>query len=431
MENNIFNSSKSSNGKPQLITAGLDLGTTKVCSIIANEGQTPNSLNILGLGITESEGMKRGVVSNIDKMVKSIRKVIDQVEMQSGLKIDDVVVGIAGDHIESFRTRGIISISNPDNEIRKQDVERLLEDTRNVSIPAERKILHIIPQDYIIDGQDGIIDPVGMSGIRMEANVHVVTGMNSSLQNIFKCIERAGLKVKDIILEPIASSNAILTEEEKEVGVAIVDIGGGTTDIAIFEENIIRYTSVFGIAGHQITDDIKHGMGIVKTEAERIKREYGHAFYGSIMDDHVFMISGVGGRKPIEVTKGYLCQIIQPRMEEILEFAMNEIRRSGYASRLGAGVVLTGGSSLLRGMEDLAAAVFGLPVKIGIPSGITYSGLAPEVESPIYSTAVGLALHSMNKHNITDELKATDKKVTDKKSKGTFLNKIKEFITEL
>ncbi len=381
--------------KPK-VTAGLDIGTSKVCSIIATAGELPGSLNILGIGITESEGLNRGVVVNIEKTVKSIQKVIEQAEQQAGIKVDDVVVGIAGDHVESFQTKGIIGISNPNKEITSQDVERVLEESRNIKIPSERKILHVMPQEFIIDGQDGITDPVGMSGVRLEANVHVVTGLVTALQNIDRCVERINLEVRDIVLEPLASSYAVLDPEEKEVGVALIDIGGGTSDIAIFEEGIIRFTSVFGIAGKQLTDDIRKGLGVIASQAERVKREYGHAYMNSIHKDEVFMIPGIGGRKPMEVTKSYLCRIIQPRMEELLEFAYSEIKRSGYAGSLGSGVVITGGSALIRGVEELATEIFNMPVKIGMPKGLSYSGLVPEIESPVYSTAVGLALFGID-----------------------------------
>lgn len=409
---------KENKANPQSITVGLDIGTTKVCALVAANDKATKTLKILGFGITESEGLNRGVVVNIDKTVKSIKTAIQQAEQQSGIKVEEVVVGIAGDHIESFQTSGIVGISNPTKEISQADVDRLLDDTRNVAIPSERTIIHIIPQEFIIDGQDGIHDPVGMSGVRMEAKVHIVTGLSTAISNIHRCVERAGLKVKNVVLEPLASSQAILSPEEKEVGVALIDIGGGTTDIAIFEENIIRYTAVFGVAGKQVTDDVRKVLGIVISQAERIKREYGHCFEDSIMKDEVIMIPGIAGRKPMEISKKQLCQILQPRMEEIFEFAMAEIRKSGFENRLGAGVVLTGGNTLIRGADELAAAIFGMPVKIGYPSGITYTGLAPEVESPVYSTAVGLAIYGLDDeaaevetidHTLVEKVKEVEK----------------------
>lgn len=380
------------------ITVGLDIGTSKVCALVASSAED-GGLEILGIGITESEGLNRGVVVNIEKTVKTIKKVIEQAEQQSGVKINDVVVGIAGDHIEAIQTRGIVGISNANQEVQQSDVDRLLENARNLKIPAERQIIHVIPQEFIIDGQDGITDPIGMSGVRMEAEVHIITGLNTAIKNIQSCVERSGIKVQQVVLEPFASSRAILTEEEKEVGVALIDIGGGTTDIAVFQENVIRFTSIFGIAGKHVTDDVRKCLGIIANQAERVKREYGHSYEAGIMKDEVFMIPGISGRPPMEVSKIDLCKIIEPRMEEIFEFAMNELNRSGYLDKLGAGIVVTGGTCLLNGTEDLARKVFGVPVKLGIPTGISYSGLAPEVESPVYSTGVGLALYGLDTDN--------------------------------
>lgn len=380
------------------ITVGLDIGTSKVCALVAQTAED-GGLEILGIGITESEGLNRGVVVNIEKTVKTIKKVIEQAEQQSGVKINDVVVGIAGDHIEAIQTRGIVGISNPNQEVQQSDVDRLLANARNLKIPAERQIIHVMPQEFIIDGQDGITDPIGMSGVRMEADVHIITGLNTAIKNIHTCVERAGIKVQQVVLEPFASSRAILTDEEKEVGIALIDIGGGTTDIAVFEENVIRFTSIFAVAGKHVTDDVRKCLGVIANQAERVKREYGHTFEEGIMKDEIFMIPGISGRPPMEVSKKDLCKIIEPRMEEIFEFAFNELNRSGFLDRLGAGVVVTGGTCLLKGTEELANKVFGMPVKLGIPTGISYSGLAPEVESPVYSTAVGLALYGLDTEN--------------------------------
>lgn len=377
------------------ITVGLDIGTSKICALVASPNIEEQTLQVLGIGIAESEGLNRGVVVNIDKTVNAIKKVISQAEQQAGIKIKDVVIGLAGDHVESIHTRGIIGISNPTGEITEADVKRLIEETKKIAIPSERRIIHVIPQDFIIDGQDGITDPIGMSGVRLEANVSIVTGINTAIQNLYTCVTRCGLNVKELVLEPIASSAAVLTSEEKEVGVALIDIGGGTTDIAVFEENVLRYTNVFGIGGKHVTDDIRKVIGIINTHAERIKREYGHSYLPSIMNDEVFMIPGISGRKPMEATKSYLCQIIQARMEELFNFIGMELRNSGYANKLGAGVVITGGTTLLKGTDKLAAEILGMPVKIGIPTHVSYSGLAPEVGSPVYSTAVGLALYGM------------------------------------
>ncbi len=376
------------------IVVGLDIGTSKVCAIVAARDEEGGDIHVLGIGHAPSDGLNRGVVVNIEKTVKSIERAVEQAQQQSGVKIDQVSVGIAGDHIQSFPSRGVVTIANPDRVVTGHDVERLLADSRRVNMPSDRRILHVIPQEYIIDGQDGIYDPVGMSGLRMEANVHIITGLVTAAQNIFRCVERAGMRVDDIVLEPLASSYAVLDDDEKEVGVALIDIGGGTTDIAIFEDKTIRHTAVVGIAGRMVTDDIRKGLGIIGEQAERIKREYGCALESTILNDEVFMIPGIGGRKPMEISKTVLSQIIQPRMEEILEFVLIELKKSGYLRRLSAGVVLTGGGGLLRGSAELAQEILGMPVKLGIPTGIGGAALAPEVESPIYATAVGLVIHA-------------------------------------
>ena len=378
------------------IIVGLDIGTSKVCAVVARpDGENPNQVHVLGVGHSPSDGLNRGVVVNIEKTVRSIERAIEGAESQSGVKIDRVIVGIAGDHIQSFPSRGVVTISDPEQVVSQTDVDRLLEDAQKISLPSDRRILHVIPQEYIIDGQDGISDPVGMSGLRMEANVHVITGLVTAAQNIYRCVERAGLEVEDIVLEPLGSSHAVLDRDEREVGVGLIDIGGGTTDIAVFEDGTIRHTSVIGVAGQMVTNDIRKGLGIIGEQAERIKRDYGYAYGAMILNDESFMIPGIGGRKPMEVTKSMLARIIQPRMEEILEFSLAEMQRSGYLRHLSAGVVLTGGGALLRGAAELAQEVLGMPVKLGIPSGFSGGALAPEVESPIYSTGVGLVLRSL------------------------------------
>lgn len=373
------------------IVVGLDIGTTKICSIIASK-DGDGRMNILGIGKAENEGMARGTVTHIDKTVRSIQRAVQDAEIQSGIKVRAVNVGIAGDHIQSFQSRGVIAISNPENEITRKDVERLLLDTRRVALPQDRRIIHVIPQEFIVDGQDDIYDPVGMSGVRMEANVHIITGSITAVQNIYKCVERSGLEINDLVLEPLASSYAVLDEEEKEVGIVLVDIGGGTTDIAIFEDRTIRHTAVLAIAGKKVTEDIRKGLGILNEDAEKLKRDHGFAFLPEIVHDTPITLRGIGGRKPMEISRSLLCQIIQPRLEEILEIVALEIKRSGYSKHLHSGVVLTGGGSLIKGTASLAREVLGMPVKLGIPSGFS-GGLVSEVENPMYSTCVGLVLH--------------------------------------
>lgn len=395
------------------LNVALDIGTHKVACLVAQKA-SEGDINILGVGITESEGLNRGVVVNIDKTVATIKKVVEQAEQQSGVKINEVTVGIAGDHIEALQTRCLVGISGENPEISQNDINRLLEEAHRLPITPDRSIIHVMPSEYIIDGQDGITDPIGMSGARLEGIIHVITGLKTAISNIKRCVERAGLKVKDIVLEPIASSRAVLTPEEKEVGVALVDIGGGTTDIAVFQDNVLRFTSIFALAGKHVTEDIRMVLQIVSQKAEKVKREHGHCYGATIMNDELFMIPGVAGRKPIEVRKSELCQIIEPRMEELFSFAMEEIVRSGFGGKLGAGIVLTGGTCLLKGTEELAHDVFGMAVKLGIPTGITYNGLGPEVESPVYATGVGLALwafdndEKLGRTSTTETLKAAD-----------------------
>jgi len=380
-------------GRPVIV--GLDIGTSKVCVIVAARNEDDGGVHVLGIGHAPSDGLNRGVVVNIEKTVRSIRAAVDQAEQQSGVKINAVTVGIAGDHIQSTPSRGVVTISNAERVVGQADVDRLLEDARRVAMPSDRRILHVIPQEYIIDGQDGIHDPVGMAGLRMEATVHVISALVTATQNIYRCVERAGLTVEDVVLEPLASGYAVLDEDEKEVGVALVDIGGGTTDIAVFVDGAIRHTAVIGIAGRMVTEDIRRGLGIIGEQAERVKQEYGYALETLILNDQTFSIPGIGGRRPMELTRRMLCQVIQPRMEEILEFVLIELKKSGYLSNLSAGVVLTGGGALLRGSTELAQAVLGLPVKIGIPS-LGGAALAPEVERPIFATAVGLVKYALD-----------------------------------
>jgi len=372
---------------------GLDIGTTKVCAVVAGTDEH-GRINILGIGLSPSDGITRGVVTHIDRTTNAISTAIHEAQATSGVAIKSVMVGIAGDHIQSFQSRGVISISGPEHEVSQADIDRLIEDCKRVALPADRKIIHVIPQEFIIDGQDGVYDPLGMSGVRMEANVHIITGLVSAAQNIYRCVQRAGLEVTDMVLEPLASSYAVLDDEEKEVGIALIDVGGGTTDLAVFEERTIRHTAVIGIAGRKVTDDIRKGLGILNDQAERLKREYGCAYVPAVMNSDLIVLPGVGGRAPLEIDRLLLAQIIQPRMEEIFEIVALEIKRSGYSKHLSGGAVLTGGGALIKGTAELARDVLGMPVKIGIPAGFS-GGLVREIENPAYSTAVGLVYHGL------------------------------------
>lgn len=408
------------------IIVGLDIGTTKVCAVVAGADEN-GRMNILGVGRSPAEGMMRGVVTHIDKTIKSICNAVAEAQSQSGVVIKSVIVGIAGDHIQSFQSRGVIGISGPEHEVTQTDIDRLIEDTKRVALPSDRKIIHVIPQEFIIDGQDGVYDPLGMSGVRMEANVHIITGLVSAAQNIYKCVQRAGLEVSDMVLEPLASSYAVLDDEEKEVGIALLDVGGGTTDLAVFEERTIRHTAVIGIAGKKVTDDIRKGLGILNEQAEKLKKDHGYAYVPAVPNGEPIILPGVGGRAPIEIDKRLLAQIIQPRMEEIFEIAALEIKRSGYSKHLSGGVVLTGGGALIRGTSELAQEVLGMPVKIGIPTGFS-GGLVREVENPAYSTAVGLVYHGLK---YQDRSGVVPPAGTRAKSVGGMARKMKEWFDQL
>ncbi len=375
------------------IVVGLDIGTTKVCAVVASIDEQ-DKIHILGVGKAPSDGLNRGVVVNIDKTVNAIKNAVEQAQLASGIEVNSVNVGIAGDHIRSIRSKGVITINNKDKEITVKDVERLLEDCQRIMLPPDQQIIHVIPQEFVVDGQDGISDPVGMSGMRMEAEVHIITGLVSAAKNLYRCVERAGYQVADIILEPLASSYAVLDDEEKEAGVVLVDIGGGTTDLAVFQENTIRHTAVIAIAGKKVTDDIKVGLSVLDDQAEKLKHQYGESYVDLIEEDESITIPGIAGRPPKEITKSILAKIIQARMEEILEIIAIEVKRSGYSDSLSAGIVITGGGSLIKNVCPLANEVLGMDAKIGRPLGLA-GGLTEEVDSPIYATSVGLVLHAL------------------------------------
>ncbi|SMO77691.1 cell division protein FtsA [Gracilimonas mengyeensis] len=404
------------------IMVGLDIGTTKICAIVASIDEQER-INILGVGKAQSDGLNRGVVVNIDKTVNAIKDAIAQAELASGIQVNSVNVGIAGDHIRSMRSKGVITINNRDNEITAKDVERLLEDCQRIMLPTDQQILHVIPQEFVVDGQDGISDPVGMSGMRMEAEVHIITGLVSAAKNMYRCVERAGYQVADLILEPLASSYAVLDEEEKEAGVVLVDIGGGTTDMAIFQDNTIRHTAVVAIAGQKVTDDIRLGLSVLDDQAETLKRKHGESYADLIEEDETITVPGIAGRPPKEITKSILAKIVQARMEEILEIVGIEIKRSGYADSLSAGVVITGGGSLIKNICPLANEILGLDAKVGIPLGIT-GGLKEEVNSPIYATGVGLVMHALRSGT------ANNQTMIPSSSQGTNVEQVMQKITD-
>lgn len=393
-----FSSKKKYRSITQKIITGIDIGTSKIGAIIAEVDDT-NDVKIVGVGVSPSDGLRRGVVVNLEKTVQSIKRAVDEAQLMAGIEAGPVYVGIAGDHIHSFNSRGVVAVSGPDHEIKMTDIRRVMDAARAVSLPIDREILHVIPQEFIVDDQDNIKEPVGFSGVRLEAEVHIVTGAVTSAQNIYRCVERAGLKVRHLVLEPLASSYAVLGEDEKEIGVGLIDLGGGTTDIALFFEGSIRHTAVIGLGGRNITNDIAQGLRTPVDQAEKIKRKFGAALSKSADQNQLIEVQGVGGRAATNVPRRYLTSIIQPRVEEILTLAKREIQRSDYRDFLNAGIVLTGGGSMLGGIIELAEQIFDMPVKGGIPQG--FAGLVGLARTPIHSTGVGLIYYAM--HHGSDE----------------------------
>ncbi len=361
---------------------GLDIGTTKICCIVGEvheRGPNP-TIDIIGIGAAPSVGLRKGVVINIDSTVESITKAVEEAELMAGVEISSVFTGIAGGHIKSFNSSGVVAVK--DKEINENDVQRCIDAAKAVAIPLDREVIHIMPQEFIIDGQDGIRDPIGMNGMRLEGKVHIVTGAVSSAQNIIKCANKAGLNVTEICLEPIASAAAVLSEDEKDLGVVLVDIGGGTSDIAIV------YTGVLAIGGNHITNDIAVGLRCPQHEAEKLKIAHGCGLASLVRPDETIEVAGVGGRKPRMVPRRLLAEIIEPRVEEMFSLIQREVIQSGHGDVLSGGVVITGGSSLLEGMPEMAEFIFEMPVKRGIPQGI--GGLRDVVNSPKFATGVGL-----------------------------------------
>lgn len=373
------------------VVVALDIGTTKVC-VMAGRKNEHGKLEILGVGNVQSEGVLRGVVSNIEKTVKAIAEATNYVRRSSGIDFDVVHVGIAGQHIKSMQHRGILTRDNDHTEISRRDIEKLIGDMYKLVLPPGDKILHVIPQEYTVDNEQGITDPIGMSGIRLEANFHIITGQISASNNIQRCVQRNGLKVSNVTLEPIASGAAVLSEEEKEAGVALIDIGGGTTDITIFQDGIIRHTAVIPFGGNVITKDIKEGCTVMTQQAEKLKKKFGSALAEEVYDNRIITIPGLRGHEPKEISEKNLARIIQARVEEILDYALWEIRSSGYDRKLIAGIVLTGGGALLKNIEKVSAYHTGMSTRIGLPIENLAHGYSEQLGSPIYATAIGLLM---------------------------------------
>ncbi len=372
--------------KPLLV--GLDIGTTKVAAIVG-EVTSEGELDIIGIGYQPARGLKKGVVVNIESTVNAIQRAVEEAELMAGCQIHSVYTGIAGSHINSLNSHGIVAVR--DNEVTHADIDRVIDAARAVAIPSDQKVLHILPQEFIIDEQGGIREPIGMSGVRLEARVHMVTGAVSAAQNIVKCVRRCGLQVNDIILQPLASSYAVLTEDEKELGVCLIDIGGGTTDVAVFTEGSIRFSTVIPIAGDQVTGDVAVALRTPTKHADELKIKYGCALTQLTQLDDAIEVPSVGERAPRRLSRQTLSEVIQPRYEELFTLVQSELRRAGFDDTIAAGVVLTGGASKMEGAIELAEEIFRMPVRLASPQYVT--GLSDVVRNPMYSTGVGLLLY--------------------------------------
>lgn len=410
--------------KSELIV-GLDIGTTKIC-VVVGEINDHGNINIVGVGNSPSTGLRKGVVVNIEQTVQSIRQAIDEAEAMVGCTIGSVYAGIAGNHIKGTNSHGVIAIKG--GEVSQKDIERVLDAAKAVAIPMDRDVIHILPQEYIVDDQRGIIEPLGMSGVRLEVNVHIVTGSVTSAQNILRSCQKSNIDVTDIVLEALASSKSILTDEEREIGVAIVDIGGGTSDIAIFADNAIKYTGAVPLGGQNLTNDIAFGLRTPISAAEKIKIKYGCCLGEMVSPDETIEVPSVGGRPSRQVARQVLAAICEPRMEEIFFHINQELERSGYKRKIGAGVVLTGGSSLIEGAQELAEQIFGLPTRIGSPQNLG-GGFTEMVSNPKYATAVGLLFYGAENEGASEPIFAeadNDSGVLNK-----VLNHMKKWFSEI
>ena len=412
------------------IVVGLDIGTTKIACLVGRKTDH-DKIEILGIGKAPSLGVTRGVVSNIEKTVQSIRSAVEEAEAKSGIEIKVVNVGIAGQHIKSLQHRGMITRDSIDEEISQKDVDELIDDMYKLVMMPGEEIIHVLPQEYIVDRQPGIKDPIGMSGVQLEANFHIITGQMAAARNIFKCVNKAGLEVAELILEPLASSSAVISEEEKEAGVALVDIGGGTTDIAIFHDGIIRHTAVIPFGGNVITEDIKEGCTIMHRQAELLKTKFGSAVTQTSQENEVVCIPGLRGRDPKEISVMNLANIINARMSEILEHIYFEIKNSGFEKKLIGGIVVTGGGSQLKHLNQLIEFTTGMDSRVGYPNEHLSSNTNINVTSPLFATGVGLVAKGFEQFEL---LKSRNEKISTRmhsqKNKGSFFEKLKTFFDE-
>ncbi|MBK8013405.1 MAG: cell division protein FtsA [Deltaproteobacteria bacterium] len=383
------------------IVVGLDIGTTKITAIVGEV--TSSGIDIIGIGSAPSKGIRKGVVINISSTVEAIAQAVEEAELMAGCEISSVYTGISGGHIRGFNSQGIVAVK--DGEVSSNDVNRVIDAAKAVAIPMDREVIHILPQEFIIDDQDGIKEPLGMHGVRLEAKVHIVTAAGPSAQNIIKCANRTGLSVSAIVLQQLASAEAVLTEDEKDLGVCLVDIGGGTSDIALFSEGSIVHTSVLPIGGNHLTTDIALGIRTPQDEAEKIKQRYGCALVEMVEPSEMIDVPSVGGRKPRSLSRQILCEIIEARVEELFQLVRDEIRNTAYEDLLASGVVLTGGTSKLAGIGDVAEDVLGLPIRFGRPKGV--GGLVDVVRSPAYATGVGLVVHGAKNQSVSHSRAST------------------------
>ena len=377
--------------KKNSIVVGLDIGTSKVCAVVGE--MTERGVEIIGIGSHSSQGLRKGVVINIEATVNSLTKAIEEAGLMAGCEIHTVFTSISGGHIKGFNSHGIVAVKN--KEVAQRDLERVIDAAKAVAIPIDREVLHVLPQDYIIDDQDGIKEPLGMSGVRLEAKVHIVTGAVTSAQNIIKCCNRSGLNVAEIILAPLAAAETVLTEEERDLGVLLIDMGGGTTDFVLLHDGTVKHTAIIGIGGNHITNDIAAGLRTPFNDAERLKQLYGCAAASMVTEDERVQIPNITGKGAGTVSRQILCEIIEPRLDEIFELVQKEIAKSGYENSLASGVVVTGGAMLLPGAIEMAERAFGLPVRLGVPAHVV--GLLNVINNPIYAVAVGLVLHGMKR----------------------------------
>ena len=408
-----------SHDKSSPIVVGLDIGTTKICAIVGRRSKD-NTVEILGIGKAESAGVTRGVVSNIDKTVQGITQAIEIAAAQSNVEIRVVNVGIAGQHIKSLQHRGLITRRDLNREINRKDIEKLIEDMYNLVMPPGEEIIHVLPQEFTVDNEPGIKDPIGMAGVRLEANFHIISGQVTAVKNIVKCVTKAGLESHELILEPLASSEAVLTEEEKEAGVVLVDIGGGTTDLAIFHEGIIRHTAVIPFGGNSVTEDIREGCSVMRNIAEMLKTRFGSALAEENKDNEIVCVPGLRGRESKEISVKNLAYVIQARMEEIIEHVYYEIKTSGYEKKMIGGIVITGGGADLKHLPQLVEYVTGLDCRIGYPSEhlakneVLQKNIFDDLQSPMYATGIGLLIKGIQKMEDTDVLQVSEVKTQTK-----------------